>query len=311
MYNVSFKLLTIEEHLGKNFSFGFWNCAISPPGQNDPVDAEMVISAFEIIKSLFEEHALAIIFLCEINVNSFTLIEEMAKDIGVESIIANDSTPTGSKFDLACLYLPEHVQIEKGLTHVGRVGTSRIKVAQTFSVIFDKNEKPIHFLLSHWPSRLQDISKSFRNECSIGLRMGVVNLQENNESFILLGDYNDDPYSETIFDNLRATNDRSLVITSPDYWLYNPFWRTLYARSVFSLSDAKHDFGTCYSKANNRNSWSSFDQILFSGDFLKAGDYYINEENCKVISDEKYVKLIMSSDNNFDHLPIIGSISIS
>lgn len=292
----------------KLLNFGFWNCAISPPGQNTPVDDEMVTAAFNIIVDLFSEYNLAFLFICEINDQSFTKLKLRFDKTGLQTILTNDKSITGSRLDIACIYLPTLVNLKKGESHFGNLGTSSVKVSQEFFVTSPYSDKSIRIFVSHWASRVLTIADDFRNECSIGLRLKTKQLQEVKEQFIAMGDFNDDPYSQALFKNLHATNDRALVISEPFSWLYNPFWKTLAARSAFHPDSNSHDFGTCYNLARNRNSWSTFDQMIYSGDFLKGGEWHINESKCQVISDEKFVNLIMDEENKFDHLPIIGSI---
>lgn len=268
----------------------------------------MVLDAFELLKGIFVSHGLAFLVLCEVNESSFEMLRPLLVEYGFESILFDDKTPTGSRLDLACVYLPNLVSIKKEESHFGNVGTSSIKISQQFSVLTSLGGEPIIIFASHWPSRLQYVAQDFKNHCSIGLKNRIEKLQEMNKQFILMGDFNDDPYSQALFKNLTATNDRALVISKTSFWLYNPFWKTLFARSTFSRGSNAHDFGTCYNKTNNMNKWSTFDQIIFSGNFLKSGKWFINEEKCTVISDEAFVDLIMDDGNKFDHLPVIGSI---
>lgn len=123
-----------------------------------------------------------------------------------------------------------------------------------------------------------------------------------------MGDYNDEPYAHSLFKNMSATNDRNLVLSDPDCWLYNPYWKTLFARIPFSIDEQQHDFGTCYSKAGNRKTWSSFDQIIFSGDFLSSGPWYLEESATGVVLTDKIRTAIMDNKHCFDHMPVIGCI---
>jgi len=289
-------------------NFGFWNCAISPPGQSEDPEITMISEAFDLIKGLFLAHNLAFLIICEINEGSFVLLKEMLDKDGFESMLANDKTPTGSRLDLACIYVPTLVSIVKQESHFGNVGTSSIKISQQFELQTPYSKETILLFASHWPSRLQYVADDFKNHCSIGLKYKIERLQEINKQFIIMGDFNDDPYSHALFKNLMATNDRALVISKTSCWLYNPFWKSLSARTFFNKDSNTHDFGTCYTRTNNMNKWSTFDQIIFSGNFLKNGKWFINEEKCTVISDEVLVNLIMDDENKFDHLPIIGSI---
>lgn len=292
----------------KLLNFGFWNCAISPPGQSIPVDDNMVTAAFNIIKNLFSEHGLAFFFICEINEQSYDKLRVLFLSVGLGSILANEKSLTGSRLDIACVYIPSLVSVSKGEPHFGNLGTSSVKVSQEFILKNTFSDESISIFVSHWASRILKIADDFRNECSIGLRMKISELQKKKKQFIVMGDFNDDPYSQPLFKNLHATNDRALVISEPFSWLYNPFWKTLAARTPFHPSMGSHDFGTCYNLSRNRNSWSTFDQMMYSGDFLTNGEWNINEAKCQVISDNEFVSLIMDEKNKFDHLPITGSI---
>ncbi|WP_447888882.1 endonuclease/exonuclease/phosphatase family protein [Serratia fonticola] len=289
-------------------SFAFWNCAISPPGISDSPQAQLVDDAVNVIKNLLVEKNVSFVALCEVNEESFALLNEGLSDERFQSVLLNDKTKTGSRFDICLFYSVQDVSISEGVSHTGMVGTSSIKIAQQLEVEVKNNKTKVNFLISHWPSRLQYVSDSFRNECSIGLRNFVYGLINDDLQVILMGDYNDDPYSAGLFKNLKATNDRALVLSSTKGWLYNPFWRELIAREYFSQDSKDHDFGTCYSKANNRNRWSTFDQIIFSGNFLQGGPWFLKESKTGVVTDSSLINMVMSDKHKFDHLPVFGCI---
>lgn len=293
------------------FNFAFWNCAISPPGTNLPVSEDLVDDACKIIMEVFEKNKIGLIALCEVNEFSFKKLNERLSMLGLSAVFLGDETETGSKFDIAVFYIKSTIKIIESMHHTGDVGTSKVKIAQQLKISIHPNDTIIDILISHWPSRLQHVSESFRNECSTGLRMNVSSLMRNDSQVILMGDYNDDPYSQSLLVNLRATNDRSLVMSKPNYWLYNPFWRTLFARVEFQKDVIEHDFGTCYSKSNSRNNWSTFDQIIFSGNFLTTGPWFLKEADTNIVSNSSLLSSIMNSNSKFDHFPIVGCIEKS
>jgi hypothetical protein len=291
-------------------SFAFWNCAISPPGLLESPQNQLIDDAVLIIKNLINDRGVSFLALCEVNDESFSLLKDRLADEDLSSLLLNDKTKTGSRFDISIFFDTKKIDVLERVSHTAMVGTSSIKIAQQLEVEIKGSNAAIQFLISHWPSRLRVISESYRNECSIGLRNFAYSLVDDNCQVVLMVDYNDDPYSHTLFNNLKATNDRSLVLSSVKGWLYNPFWRELAARKLFSPNDNEHDFGTCYSKANNRNSWSTFDQIIFSGSFLQGGAWFLNESRTGVVTDDSLINMVMNDKHKFDHLPVIGCVEL-
>ncbi|MBN3216179.1 endonuclease/exonuclease/phosphatase family protein [Pectobacterium polaris] len=292
-----------------SFRFAFWNCAISPPGVKDWKNRGNIADAVEIIRHLFIHERIDLLAVCEVNQTSFQLLVEGLLDIGIASKFMDDTTPTGGQFDIGYFYRSTRIAVTQGKTHTGRIGSSSLKIAQQLKIAFKAEASyEINMLVSHWPSQLRTIAEDFRNKCSIGLRGFVDSLLADKPQVILMGDYNAEPYDPSLFKNLSATNDRALVLSNPDYWLYNPYWKTLSARVPFSFEEQQHDFGTCYSKSGNRNSWSAFDQIIFSGDFLSAGPWYLDEAATGVVLTDVLRAAILDSQHYFDHMPVIGCV---
>ena len=267
--------------------------------------------AIEVIADLFTNKNVALLALCEVNSESFSYLSNEIDELGL-SLSAHflpDKTLTGAEFDVGYIYDPAKISVELGIAHTARLGTSIVKVAQQLRVIINEDASSIiNIFVSHWSSQLRKIADDFRDECSKGLRRNIVGYIEQNQLVILMGDYNDEPYSQSLFKNIRATNDRALVLSMPDYWLYNPYWKALSARMPFTIDEQQHDFGTCYSKSGNRNHWSTFDQIIFSGHFLHCGPWYLKESSTGVVLTDKLRATIMDSKHYFDHMPVIGCI---
>lgn len=295
-----------------DFRFAFWNCAMSPPGQKEMQSPANMADAVDVIADLFKNKAISFLALCEVNEDSFEFIENGLSKLGL-SLSAQfmpDKTSTGSEFDIGYFYDSSQVSVQHGLAHIGRLGTSSVKIAQQLLMVV-KEEEPsvINVFVSHWSSQLLKIADDFREECSKGLRSFVEGFVLENQQVILMGDYNDEPYSHSLFKNMRATSDRALVLSNPGFWLYNPYWKSLSARMPFTVDEQQHDFGTCYSKSGNRNNWSTFDQIIFSGHFLSSGPWYLQESATGVVLTDKLRAAIMDNNHCFDHMPVIGCIS--
>lgn len=287
---------------------------MSPPGKKEMRPADTFADAIEVIADMFTKEQILFLALCEVNEDSFELISNALSDSGISlsGQFLPDTTTTGSAFDIGYFYDQSKVDVQHRLAHTGKIGTSSVKIAQHLQMmILEEQPCIINVLVSHWSSQLLKIADDFRDVCSKGLRSFVESLILNDEKVILMGDYNDDPYSHSIFKNIRATNDRALVLSAPSYWLYNPYWKTLAPRMPFRVDEQEHDFGTCYSKSGNRNNWSAFDQIIFSGHFLHSGPWFLQESATGVVLNDKLRAAIMNNKHCFDHMPVIGCITKS
>lgn len=107
------------------------------------------------------------------------------------------------------------------------------------------NGEEIHIFVNHWPSRRDgaDETKHKRIEAAntILRKINTLNESTNSLNMVIMGDFNDDPNSESI----QVLMDSGLFI--------NPFKKLL---SPYSGS------------ANYKGTWSLFDQIILSHSFL-------------------------------------------
>jgi len=106
-------------------------------------------------------------------------------------------------------------------------------------------DEPVHVLVNHWPSRRAGVEvTNYRRLAAADKNKEIISkiITENTEAkIILMGDFNDDPQSESV---------KSLVGTN----LYNPM-ELLLTNYGGSLS--------------HRGNWNLFDQIVFSNNFLQ------------------------------------------
>lgn len=118
----------------------------------------------------------------------------------------------------------------------------------------------VHILVNHWPSRRAGTEKTaFRRKEAASKNNEVINRivsEDPNARIIVMGDFNDDPHSESI---------QSLVSEG----LYNPM----------ELLLTKYE-GTL----NYRGNWNLFDQILCSHNFLQQHGNSFRFESAKIFN---------------------------
>lgn len=69
-----------------------------------------------------------------------------------------------------------------------------------------------------------------------------------------------------------------------------------------------HRSGSHFYRQDKVCRWRTFDQIIFSSSLLSAIGWRLREDLVNVIDLDRYTELVVGTDMNFDHLPVIGVI---
>jgi len=190
-------------------------------------------------------------------VKSKNLIEESYSFIHYDS-------PDERGIDVALLYKSDSFKVEN---------------SETFSVYFEKelgkqdytrdvllvqgklNDESVNVIVNHWSSRREGIRETeFKRIAAAKVVNTIIeNLkQENpNAKFIVMGDFNDNP------------NSNSITLLEKESQLFNPF-KTVWSREKGSLN---HNF-----------QWNLFDQILFSTNFFDVHNSTLKFESADVFN---------------------------
>ncbi len=118
----------------------------------------------------------------------------------------------------------------------------------------------VHILINHWPSRREGVEKTNHKRVTAAIknREIISNITTDNpqEKIIVMGDFNDDPNSES-----------SKILAGEDF--YNPMELLL----------------TKYSGSlNHQHSWNLFDQILISNSFLMQHENSFQYEKANIFN---------------------------
>ncbi len=136
-------------------------------------------------------------------------------------------------------------------------------------------DEKVHVFVNHWPSRRggEAATAYLRDSCAALVRRTMDSLLEVEDEarFIVMGDMNDDPVNESMYEILNAKGEKSEVIDNRV--LYNPYYNFY-----------KAGMGT----TAYRDAWSLFDQIVLGKYFLGE-----NEDQLKYLSAEVFRKSFM------------------
>jgi len=143
------------------------------------------------------------------------------------------------------------------------------------------HEEEIHILVNHWPSRRDGAEEtSYKRIAAADKNREIVDQileKEPEAKIIVMGDFNDDPNSESV--------KKHLVLHD----FYNPMER-LHTRYRGTL--------------NYKGRWNLFDQIIFSNNFHKyeKGKHSFSEAN---IFDDSFLKVFRKYKGGYsDHFPV-------
>lgn len=296
-------------------SFAWWNTSLSPPRGAPATDGhkEFVI---EKINRLINEVGIQVLALGEVAERDIEMIRQRCAV--APYVMISGCKPAGGGpgwFDSCVIFNSETFAAAGDSEEIELLREGRtLRVAQKFTFSFSAENIPIHFFVSHWPSRL----RCGQNDPA-RLRMGeYLRRTINDDVFtkfgddalvVLLGDYNDEPFDQSLTEHLWSTRDRELVKKKRTL-LYNPFWRSLGHASAVDIvtSTSLLDGGTYYYSNDETSRWRTFDQILVSSVFLDSSGWHLNETLTRPLDIDGYSSKLVDRKEKFDHLPVMAVI---
>jgi hypothetical protein len=289
--------------------FGWWNTSLSPRGMARADENHKRISA-EIVRSLIDDIGTDFLALGE--VTSADLLDLKAACRRENLAIFDGTLKLGSlKFDTGIIYDQSRLSIEDFESIIDAHGNRSYKVANRINFANMADESIFQVFVCHWPSRAtNEDTRRIRKSIAMHLRDKITNADQEvtTTGVIVLGDFNDEPFDETLAWHLLATRDRMLAQNKTGYF-YNPFWKHLGESENYAPGKTgTPSSGTCYHRSGSETKWKTFDQIFFSSSFLGGTPWHLDEAKTFILRNTFLVNLILSRKTHFDHLPILGSV---
>lgn len=285
-------------------SFLWWNTSLSPSAKPRATIKQQSIVC-DVVRYFIEIENIDFIALGEVSSLDAEYLTENC-DFNGYKIKSGVESIGRSSFDTLYIYNTSKIFLQDTCNIVSNKGNSSLKVAQKLELIIDGEDALFHIFISHWPSRLWcEKNSADRHLLGIRLRDEIDELIENSDSnpfFVLLGDYNDEPFDESLSEHLMATRDIELV-SKKKHLLYNPFWNYLSATSnTGKLS------GSYFYKSGTLTQWHTFDQIIFSHAFIEGKKWKLVTDHRHIVNVPGYLEEVRSASTTFDHLPVSGII---
>lgn len=206
-----------------------------------------------------------VIGLCEME--NRDVLEDLIKDPCLShynyGIIHFDS-PDQRGIDVALLYRQDFFEATDAVAHelllYDQKDQRRIFTRDQLVVSGNLDGEKMHFIVNHWPSRSggEKASSSRRKSAALLNRKIIDSIHKFDPyaKIISMGDFNDDPYNESLSKTLGARTEKNVVQLKE---MYNPM-------AAFS----KKGIGSL----GYRDSWNLFDQILVSKGLLSRDGGY-------------------------------------
>lgn len=290
----------------------WWNTGLAPPVPKIKAtadDREFVAAQIKAMRQAFD---FGIFGLCEVQTSDLDEIMQGLGDPNLRTVDRSDRSGK-RKFDIALIYDETKVRLVDTLALVEQFGKRKFKLGDKMTFMTVNNEIVFDVVLSHWPSRRTIAEKDPMRAKLAGLLVDSLKelRKDPNALLVLMGDYNDDPFSPSLHENLLATRDRELARKNANF-LYNPFWRLLGGPRSSSLhpTDDHSVCGTHYYNGGDYSEWFMFDQMIFTSSFLNHPKIYLDENLTQIVSSPQLKERLSNRKTVCDHFPVISTIKL-
>jgi hypothetical protein len=289
----------------------WWNTSLSPPVPKRKASEADLAFVVKQVREIYEQTGFDILALGEVCSDDLAAIVE---GMGAKHFSVHDATDRTSRrmFDTAVIYDTRKVEFRSNRSVADTYGRKTLKTGEVVTFRTVQTDDLFQLVVSHWPSRITvpefDASRA---ELGTALRRSIESMQDEGAApyTILLGDYNDEPFSRSLADHLLATRDRALARRDGRYF-YNPFWKSI-GESHDGPED--HESGICgthFYPNGNSSRWFTYDQIIFSSEFLSGKAMSLNEQLCTILVPPTLRSKLLARREIFDHLPVLGTVEL-
>jgi predicted extracellular nuclease len=262
---------------------------------------------FQVVMAVGEGNHPAIIGLCEVE-NRYVLEMLLERTplgrMGYK--IVHKESPDRRGIDVALLYHEKQfTPIQYNAITVTNPDDNEFATRDILYVKGTMKNSTVHYFVNHWPSKyggtIETIPLRALAAKTLKTNIDSIFQMEKKAKIIILGDFNDDPFEESITRHLGAVSNFDTIT---DTIIYN-----------LSNKSAAEGLGTI----KYRGKWELIDQVFVSGSMLK-GEGIITCENCFRIfespflmeKDEAYLGMkpfrtyigFRYNDGFSDHLPV-------
>lgn len=293
-------------------TFAWWNTSLSPHSKKNKSSQKHKDFVLYTILRLIDAKNADVLCLCETSQEDILYIMNKIQELSSEFSFLDGTFSEGrKKFDICVIYRHDKLTFIDSDIISSSPLKGKLYAGLEVNFFINATAEPLTLYLVHWPSRMYDYEGS-PQKINLGalLRTAVNNCMDirNVKNVVIIGDFNEEPFDKSLTDGLFASRDIAQVKKEPKL-LYNPFWRHMVHSNLHPNHDSSLEgCGTYYYRGDGVNPWKTFDQMIFSSDFISGKSWFLDESKIEVFSDELFISFICNSKSRFDHLPIISVI---
>jgi endonuclease/exonuclease/phosphatase family metal-dependent hydrolase len=297
-----------ERHL---LRIAWWNTGLSPPRRAGHLSDARSRVAREVVRLLIEEDSVDLLALGEVtHADVIHLRNACSATPRLRMVLP--LRPAMEPRGIGAIYNADRLSVlaRRSLLHTRR--GQRLSVAVHVRFATGASDVPLHVFLVHWPSRAKQHQEEQRKALGHELQRKVDALHRGAEApppVVIMGDFNDEPFDESVSHALLGSRDRTLARRKKGH-LYNPFWRLLGERQTLQdEAGGRLGAGTCWYRSNTSTQWYTYDQILVSSSTLAGDGWTLWEEATQVWQRPPLLSARGRLASDFDHFPVVGMLT--
>ncbi|MCG3826846.1 endonuclease/exonuclease/phosphatase family protein [Photobacterium damselae] len=296
-----------------NIRFGWWNVALSPsaPQAKTKASTETYPIILNHIRTLMLDDSCDFLALCEVSAQDVQYISDNLELGDGVTLLDLTHTVGRTRFDIAVIYKNTKLKVRHKATLSKPFTGNTVKAAQMVEVENIDDSKQIYLYLCHWASRLNGDGHDKRVTAARMVYDSAIEYMEAGKDVIVMGDFNDNPYDESLYRCLKANRCHDAVKKYPNEFFYNPFWRSVVSEYKYSHAGTQNTYrsGSHKFKQFLGTIWHTYDQIVVSGSFLNNGYWHLNEFRTHILTPASLLADFEDSKHFIDHLPIVCEIT--
>lgn len=286
--------------------FAWWNTSLSP--RIDPRRAAKPLTesrfklAAKLLERLISRKGADVVVLGEVSPEiAQALLNTLPADLGFR-VVSESLMKAPERLGVALLH-NDRVRVNASAPLRYRYFEHDARLALRFNLTITVDDTPLDLFAVHWPSNRDATSPKLRKSLGVALALHVRNAAA---CSLVLGDFNDEPFHDSLDGQLQASRDRAIVMNRKAL-LYNASWRLLgHRRAHVAHAPAPSPAGTYYFRSRE-TTWRTYDQVFVSPALL-TGIWQLHEPDVCVWRSPLLLNRSGRPRLKFDHLPVLGSL---
>lgn len=288
-----------------------WNTSLSPPWAPRENSEGRWTLATEVVRRLIRDEHVDLLVLGEVTPDDVERLRKSAALLDFWSIV--DDRVEANRADIGALYDSSKLKRLGSAPAVMESSQRARPTTAAYPIDFKLTDgSRLCLFAAHWRSQRERSHEQHRRAAADALRDRIADSRSLQKDLlgVVVGDFNDEPGSDSIERHLRASRDRELARNTPGM-LYNPSWRLLGERRPHAPGESRRSVaGTHrYREPEPTTCWYTFDQLIVTPELIQhRAAWNLDEETVRVWWCDELFTPKNNLSREFDHLPIVATL---